>query len=112
MARAATGRDSASRTEPRAHPFRASVVDSWSLSTMNRETGQPLEFYSVKPGKRAERWNLAGPEIKRTTYKPHAGNPKEPIESWGLTRPETLKPPAPTSVPPAPPATPSVPPAM
>ncbi len=80
------------RTESRAKLFGAELVNSWSVSILDAGTGRPLEFLSVRPRKRAERWELAGKALSRTIMKPHPDSPDEPMEQWVVTQNKTWPP--------------------
>lgn len=86
MSRTLTGETISVRSESRARLFGSVLVDSWSVSTMNRTSGRPLTFLEVKPGKRADRWSFQGEGIIRETLKPHKTSPDEPLERWKLTK--------------------------
>src|SRR5262249_31873062 len=56
MERTSSGDRTTVRTDSRATLLGASFVDSWSVSTMDRKSGRPLDFLDVRPKKKAERY--------------------------------------------------------
>ena len=78
------------RTETRARLFGSPFVDTWSVSTMDRKTGRPIDFFDVRPKKKAERFTFSGAGILHETLKPRKESPNDPIEKWRTAKRETL----------------------
>ena len=76
--------------ESTARLFGSIFVNSWSLSTMDRKSGRPLEFLEVKPGEKANRWKFRDDGISHEKLRPHKGAPDEPIDKWAVSRSEKL----------------------
>lgn len=71
------------RADSRARLFGSPFVDAWSVSTLDASTGRPLEFFEVRPGKKAERWVFNEPgKVLHVTLKPHKQTPDEPMAQW------------------------------
>jgi hypothetical protein len=78
------------KTDSQARLFGASWLNGWSLSTLDRATGKPLEFVDVRTGKRAERWSFLRDTIECRTLKPHSKGQNDPIELWRVTKLQTF----------------------
>jgi len=94
MSLATTAETVSVRSESRARLLGSTLVDSWSVSTMDRKSGRPQQFLEVRPGHKAECWSFNGTSIVHETMKPHKNVPNEPLEKWRLARTETLPGPA------------------
>lgn len=91
MTRSVTSDKVSVRTESQARLFGSAFVESWSLSTMDRKTGRPLEFLDVRPAKKADRWRFLDDGVEHSVLKPHQGRATDPVERWKVTKTETLK---------------------
>lgn len=91
MTRSVSGDRTTVRTDSQARLFGSPFVESWSLSTMDRKTGRPLEFLDVRPGKKAERWRFMDDAVEHAVLKPHQGRDKDPVERWKVMKTEVLK---------------------
>lgn len=78
------------RTQTRAKLFGSPFVDTWSVSTMDRRTGRPLDFLDVRPRKKAERFTFGDAGILHETMKPRKESPDDPLERWRTSKKETL----------------------
>ena len=90
MERTQSGDKTTVRTESRAKLFGSQLVDTWSVSTMDRKSGKPQSFLDVRPRKKAERYTFGETGILRETLKPRKDAPEEPFEKWRVSKKETL----------------------
>jgi len=90
MDRSTTGEKTVVRVDSRASLLGSSFVNSWSLSSMDRKTGRPLDFLDVRPKKKAERYTFNQGGVLHETLKPRSDAPDDPMERWRVSKRETL----------------------
>jgi len=90
MQRTPAGDRTTVRTDSRATLLGAPFVDSWSVSSMDRKSGRPLDFLDVRPKKKAERYTFTDAGILHETLKPRKESPDDPLEKWRTSKKETL----------------------
>ena len=90
MNRSSSGDRTTVRTDSRATLLGAPFVDTWSVSTMDRKSGRPLDFLDVRPKKKAERYTFGDAGILHETLKPRKQSPNDPLEKWRPSKKETL----------------------
>lgn len=91
MNRATSGDRTTVRTDSRATLLGSSFVDTYSVSSMDRKTGRPLDFIDVRPAKKkAERYTFSGTGILHETLKPRKQSPNDPMDKWRIAKKETL----------------------
>ena len=90
MNRSVSGEKTIVRTDSRANLFGAPFVNTWSVSSMDRKSGRPLEFFDVRPKKKADRYTFGAGGILHETLKPRKNSPNEPMEQWRISKKQTL----------------------